>query len=232
MDTYITELSKMVRKIERDYKICIKLIDDTFKNYIRKKKELGSDEKCNEFQHDEYDRNMRIIVNKVIEESITIIIYWLFSYEVNKDSYKENHQKNINNNYNIFINQVFKLLNYTLLNYGRQTLDLWRTIKYLKDKFEERIRTDEIKLSLYSQPFIIGCKDGKESYTCGRGIKLSEDNHGIYHIIIFNTVSEGDDFMDDEYAEKILVDYNSTLKGGYKNKYLKYKQKYINLKNK
>ena len=91
---------------------------------------------------------------------------------------------------------------------------------------------------------IIDCKDVSNydscsniTYTCGRAIFPNSSMFNINNkIIIYNTVSEYDDAMDTDY---ILNKYQSlpemdkqTLQGGtiYYFKYLKYKNKYLNLK--
>jgi hypothetical protein len=83
---------------------------------------------------------------------------------------------------------------------------------------------------------IIDCKDvtnysncSNITYTCGRAVFSNSSIFNVNSkIIIYNTVSEYDDNMDIDY----IVNKYQSLKGGslYYFKYLKYKNKYLNLK--
>ncbi len=102
---------------------------------------------------------------------------------------------------------------------------------------------------------ILNCKNGLGSYTCGRAVssihKMPEEK--IPRLVIFNTNSSEDDNLDSNYYKTLVTDEENKLNlenGGdryyYKNKYLKYneteldqmfykkylkyKQKYLDLK--
>jgi hypothetical protein len=85
---------------------------------------------------------------------------------------------------------------------------------------------------------LLNCRDRLGSYTCGRAvsINLKPGDKDTPRIIIFNTKSENDDEVDFERYFSVLPtkgEQQYTLDGDkhyYWKKYLKYKQKYINLK--
>lgn len=86
----------------------------------------------------------------------------------------------------------------------------------------------------------LNCKDGLKSYTCGRAISSigRTSSEQIPRLVIFNTKSEDDDGFDFiHYSNLAPIDGSLDLELGgdthfYKMKYLKYKQKYLQLKNK
>ena len=103
---------------------------------------------------------------------------------------------------------------------------------------------------------VLNCKDGLGSYTCGRAISsIHMEKPCIPRLVIFNTISTDDDLIDTEYYKHLITEtdgklnldngkelkyYSSKYIGNYKlnqeqnyyNKYLKYKLKYLQLKNK
>jgi hypothetical protein len=86
---------------------------------------------------------------------------------------------------------------------------------------------------------VLNCKNKLGSYTCGRAISSigRTSTEKMPRLVVFNTESGDSDNLDYEYY-KILVPEDAELnleQGGdkhfYKTKYLKYKQKYLELKN-
>ncbi len=119
----------------------------------------------------------------------------------------------------LFIQFFTKFLNFLLVPYNMTTYNI---IIYLPKIVEL------INKSLREKYIVIDCKEGISSYTCGRAIVFKADPHCITRIIIYNSVSEYNSDPDYEHISKIRDNYN----GGYYNKYLKYKAKYLRLKSK
>jgi hypothetical protein len=87
---------------------------------------------------------------------------------------------------------------------------------------------DLINKLLREKYIVIDCKEGIDSYTCGRAIEFKADPHCKTRIIIYNSVSEYNSDPDYTHIREIRDKYD----GGYYNKYLKYKAKYLRLKSK
>ena len=65
--------------------------------------------------------------------------------------------------------------------------------------------------------FEMKCKEGLESYTCGRAIESVDARyHPTIRIIFYNTVSEYDDNTDDYYFKEITKPKQSAGKKSYK----------------
>jgi len=81
----------------------------------------------------------------------------------------------------------------------------------------------------------MNCKEGIDSYTCGRAILPLTFNEGLESkIIVSNTISDDNHTIDTDYILSLDSD-DKLIKGEkgknfYYKKYLKYKSKYLKLK--
>jgi hypothetical protein len=111
------------------------------------------------------------------------------------------------------------------VNFGtdiQDTLNKWIGSDYTNKQYDAILKIKDA--------IIIDCRNGLSNYTCGRAVETFTDKDSIDHILIYNTISKDNDLMDDEYIGIAKKKYDASLIGGYYQKYLKYKQKYLNLK--
>ena len=147
----------------------------------------------------------------------------------------------------IYIGFMEHILQFVLFTIGSNIMNLTPVAKALV-----RIINDSIGYEYV----ILNCKEGLGSYTCGRAItSIHIDKPYIPRLVIYNTISSADDSMDEMYYKKLITEtddklnldngkeskyysskYNRNQKlnqeQNYYNKYLKYKLKYLQLKNK
>jgi hypothetical protein len=223
----IDTTSEKTMSFIKKYKLSTEKI---FQKYREAKRKVFG-EKIESYQHIDYGG-----IEEYIKTSISnindILYYWLLTYSNLSDDLKRNNEEKIIYNYNNLINLIFDLLQYILFTYGRETLDAYNMAKFVVQNLNDNIKEIDMANIKFNNPYIIDCKNGPNSYTCGRAIQLFKKN-GIKHILIYNTISTTNDFMDEDYAKEKISKYKlDSLEGGYyKNKYLKYKQKYLGLKN-
>ena len=75
---------------------------------------------------------------------------------------------------------------------------------------------------------ILKCNpEATSDYTCGRALTINIEDGKTNRLIFFNTISDEDDNIDGEYY---VNNIQPNLIGGYYQKYLKYKKKYLQLK--
>jgi hypothetical protein len=168
--------------------------------------------------------------------------------ESNKKKMAGEIDKDIIKIYNKFILNLSKILMCILKWYGLHILDIktgiyssvgtliregiinhFTNIDGTRDiLFDDILLEVDTKLKI-KDVIIVDCKQGIGSYTCGRAVKYFIDKDGIGHILIYNTESKDSDFIDDAYEPIAEKKYNSQS-GGYYQKYLKYKMKYLQLK--
>jgi len=122
------------------------------------------------------------------------------------------------------------ILQYVLYTLGTNIMNMTSIAKSIV-----RIINDKIGYTY----IVLNCKNGLESYTCGRAIasihKMTKEKNP--RLIIFNTISSENDNVDFGYYLTLVTEEPETLNlenGGesyyYKEKYLKYKNKYLQLK--
>ena len=149
-----------------------------------------------------------------------------------------------------YIGLFEQILNMIIKCFGLNIMDITPLVKALVRLINNKLGFEYI---------ILNCKEGLTSYTCGRAISTLLRNDGINKtkLVIFNTISDTDDNIDighyatlapsegplnleyggdkNFYKNKYLMygdDKNhSPGLNSYKSKYLKYKQKYLQLKN-
>lgn len=79
---------------------------------------------------------------------------------------------------------------------------------------------------------VINCKDKTDMYTCGRAILYNENTDIPTKIIIYNSISDDNDDQDTIYLSSLDGKYTENTGTNYiYNKYIKYKNKYLNIKN-
>ncbi len=131
----------------------------------------------------------------------------------------------------LFIESFFRVFNYIILPYK---LSIYNFYDYLPDivkKVNDMFRKDYIVIDCNKDygKFIDAGFIRKEypEYRCGRASTFKVGPGLNTRIIIYNSMHEFDNNPDDTYAFSILDKYH----GGYYKKYLKYKTKYLKLKN-
>lgn len=148
-------------------------------------------------------------------------IYSIFSFIENI-----NYQ-NLNIDNDTFIENFYKVIKVYLYAYGLNIMNMTPLVRLIVDRINSRTRRPRYA--------ILNCRDNLGSYTCGRAVSFTIDPTKTTKIILFNTVSEFDDFEDSEYQQTLV---NTTFEHGqrdvnfYYKKYLKYKSKYIEMKKK
>jgi hypothetical protein len=204
----------------------IDIIEDKTKT-IKEKNNL-----CNEYYSSSVCRQ-DLTLNK---SSYTDILRTIFN---NLTKYIDNNKETIYSEK--CVNYIYEMLSTVILNYGRHFLYMKNLINFL---------VIAVNGSTDDKYIIIKCRDVPEScikdeilqcdfYTCGRAIQKLYNNDKT-KIIIYNTASPDDDYMDIDYlfaegfAGQLTDSKESELPIGgsytYYDKYIKYKNKYIKLK--
>ncbi len=125
--------------------------------------------------------------------------------------------------HSIFIQSLYSILWDCIRYYGWGHLSTIGYTSFMIEKINEWTRPNYI---------INGCFSQKH-YTCGRAIKMVIEPGKNTRLVIHGTVSMENDYVDDkDYETRIKpILTNKYLKEtDYKNKYIKYKTKYLNLK--
>ena len=228
-DTYLYSLHQYIKRYVSNY------VNNDIKKYGNiygeNKKSYHADE-FTDFFEDVYKKIYSILYNSIFS---ICVMPELTKIEIIKI-------------YNTVVSNTSKLLFCYLKWYGLRTMNI-NTHKYAnvgnsiyRELVESSTTDAEIdrinyinSMVNFKDIIIVDCKEGPQSYTCGRGFTYFKDIKNIHHILIYNTISEENDLMDYKYEPIARQKYNDKIKQNdaiAKQKYLKYKQKYLNLKKK
>jgi len=118
-----------------------------------------------------------------------------------------------------FIQAFFNSLNYLLMPYKMSIANFSSFLPGIVKLINDCLGREFI---------VIDCRDGITSYECGRAMEFKTDPGLVTRIIIYNSLSEYDSNPDYLHIQAVRDKYHG---GNYYEKYLKYKTKYLQLKN-
>ncbi len=226
IETYLTKMSKFQNNVN-------KYIQGKYQVYPPSKSASEFFTSFDVSRYDEFDNEYKNVINQArnnhesIYPSIKIIdrlppFNIIIDLNKNLDGLLDNSS---------FIYSLYSIIWDCIRYYGHGHLSTIGFTKFLINQVNEKTRPDYIVNKCFSQ----------KNYTCGRALEKVTEPGKNTRLVIFGTVSMDDDYMDDQDYEnriiptltnKYLSNNNNDDKNKYYAKYLKYKSKYLELKNK